>query len=180
MSSIHRVSASRANGALSKGPVTAEGKRRASQNATTHGLLSQHVVMRDESTEGFKESLEIHVEGFRPANRMEYKLVQDMTTSQWCQDRALAMENRLLENEAALQPDDDSLDRLSGGFKKLSEHPALHLLNRYQSRLNRQYQRQLQNMLILRTLNLPNEPSAFNSDATSPISGHSDPPVAAD
>jgi hypothetical protein len=53
MSSLGRILSSRANGARSTGPVTAEGKRRSSQNATSHGLLARHIVMRDESPEGF-------------------------------------------------------------------------------------------------------------------------------
>jgi len=160
MSNSWKNPASRANGALSKGPVTAEGKRRSSQNALKHGLRAQNVVLGDESQEGFTESLQMHVECFQPADAMELKMLQDMTSTQWCQERAVAMENRLLENEAALQPDADPLDRLVAGFSSLAERPALHLLNRYQNRLSRQYQRQFQNLLMLKNIKWPNEPTS--------------------
>ena len=48
MSSIKRILAAQTNGARSKGPVSPAGKRRSSQNATRHGLLSNHIVLRDE------------------------------------------------------------------------------------------------------------------------------------
>jgi len=159
MSSRWKNPASRANGARSKGPVTPEGKRRSSQNAVKHGLRSQHALLRDESDEGFQESLQMHVECLPPTDPMEFQLLQDMTSTQWCQGRALAMEKHMLETEAALQPGADPLDRLAGAFASLAGRQSFHLLNRYQNRLSRQYQTQLHGLLILRNLKRPNEPT---------------------
>ena len=49
-----RIQAARANGAKSRGPITPEGKARSSRNATTHGLLSQYVVIPGEDPAGFQ------------------------------------------------------------------------------------------------------------------------------
>src|SRR5664279_6413781 len=62
MSSIRRILSSRANGARSIGPVTAEGKRRSAQNATSHGLLAHQIVMQDESPEGFEAVMNNHLD----------------------------------------------------------------------------------------------------------------------
>ena len=113
MSSLRRVLSFRANGARSIGPVTAEGKRLSSQNATSHGLLARHIVMRDESPEAFDTVMNQHLDRLQPADGVEVGLVEEMVASQWRLRRAWALETRLLENEAAAQTAADPLDRLS-------------------------------------------------------------------
>src|ERR1019366_2200917 len=85
MSSILRIESSRANGAKSRGPVTAigkaasaanaihahgavtpEGKARASQNATRHGMLAQSIVLPSESDAGFTALLAELLDEFQP------------------------------------------------------------------------------------------------------------------
>ena len=164
MSSLKRILSSRANGARSKGPVTAEGKRIASQNATTHGLLSRHIVLREESQEGFKEVWDDHITRLHPAEGTERGMVEEMVASYWRLRRAWAMETRMLQNETASQAAGDPLDRMTDAFNALAAKPSLGLMHRYQTRLHLNYQRALYNMLLLRTAAVPNEPS--------PISGH--------
>jgi hypothetical protein len=165
MSSLRRVLSSRANGARSKGPLTAEGKRRSSQNAVTHGLLATQIVMSDESPEGFAAVVAEHIARIQPADGVELGMVEEMVASHWRLRRAWAIETRLLENQAAAQTSPDSLDRIANAFQDLAAKPALPLLHRYQTRLHLDYQRTLYTILLLRDTTLPNEPS--------PISEHS-------
>jgi hypothetical protein len=165
MSSLRRILSSRTNGARSIGPLTAEGKRRSSQNATSHGLLAQQIVMQDESPEGFEAAMNNHLDRLQPADGMEFLMVEEMVASHWRLRRALAIETRLLENEAAAQQSPDSLDRLAKAFDNLAAKPSLGLIHRYQTRLHLNYQRTLYNILLLRAVTVPNEPS--------PISEHS-------
>src|ERR1039457_3952109 len=74
-------------------------------------------------------------------------------------------EPRLLKNEAAPQQSSASLDRLAKAFDNLAAKPSLGLIHRYQTRLHLNYQRTLYNILLLRAVTVPSEPS--------PISEHS-------
>ncbi len=168
MSSLRRILASRANGARSAGPVTAQGKRKSSQNAVSHGLLARHIVMRDESPEGFQSVLDDHLCRLQPADGVEVGLVEEMVAAHWRLRLAWALETRLLENEAAAQSSGDALDRIANGFAELAAKPSLALMHRYQTRLHLNYQRALHNMLLLRAAAVPNQPS--------PICGTVPPP----
>jgi hypothetical protein len=163
MSSLARILASRANGARSAGPITVQGKLRSSKNAISHGLLAHQIVMTDEAPEGFHAVMKDHLDRLQPADGMEFALVEEMVAAHWRLRRALAIETRLLENEAAAQDSPDSLDRVTKAFDELAAKPALGLLHRYQTRLHLNYQRALYNMLLLRAVvTVPNEPSPIS------------------
>ena len=66
MSSLRRINSSRANGARSRGPITPEGKERASANALRHGLLAECVVLENESNQCFDDLVTQHIERFAP------------------------------------------------------------------------------------------------------------------
>jgi hypothetical protein len=162
VSSLKRILASQANGARSKGPLTAEGKRRSSQNAISHGLLAKHIVMREESPEVFEAVMTDHLTRLQPADGVELGMIEEMVASYWRLRRAWAIETRLLENETDAQTSGDSLDRMTKAFSDLAATPSLGLMHRYQTRLHLNYQRALYNMLLLRAATVPNEPSPIS------------------
>jgi hypothetical protein len=159
MSSLSRILASQANGARSKGPLTADGKRRSSQNATSHGLLARHIVLNDESAASFEAVMTDHLSRLQPADGVELGMVEEMVASHWRLRRAWAIETRQLENAADAQPSADPLDRLTNAFSDLADKASLGLMHRYQTRLHLIYQRTLYNLLLLRAATVPNEPS---------------------
>ncbi len=164
MSSLRRINASRANGARSRGPVTAAGKARSAANALRHGLLARAVVLEAESAEAFQEMLDDFVLRFQPSDSVELTLVEEMAAALWRQRRCWVVETRLVDEAAARANASGPVAGIAAAYTALAETPALNLIHRYESRVNKMYQRALNNLLLLREMNLPNEPN--------PDSGH--------
>lgn len=154
-SSQRKLDSSRANGALSHGPVTEPGKRTVSANALKHGLTAQTVVLQQESEEEYDTELREYLDHFSPASKPELDLVRQLAAVHWRIVRYAGVESSLLEKsildgseriERHYRDIDDQF-RLAAGFESLVEaNGAMALLNRYQARLNNEYRR------LLRTL----------------------------
>jgi hypothetical protein len=170
MSSLRRTISSRANGARSLGPITPDGKDRASRNATRHGLLAKCLVLENESRAGFDTLLAEFIARFGPTDGVELGMVEEMLAAFWRQRRAWAIEARNMDNQLSTQPpEQDELNRLTGAFNAVAAKPNPELMHRYQTHLHRMYQRALGNLILMRSLpelrppaentKLPNEPS---------------------
>jgi hypothetical protein len=83
MISEKRSQTARANGAKSHGPKTPEGKARSSRNATTHGLLSDVVVLPNESLDGFESLLNGYVARLGPTDQFEETMIEEMAACYW-------------------------------------------------------------------------------------------------
>jgi hypothetical protein len=155
--------AARANGAKSRGPNTPEGKLASSRNAMTHGILSGTIVLKGESEERFNALLaNLHAE-LQPQTTVEVTLVENMAVARWRQMRIWGMEKAIMEHEIRAQSeargsqedvgDDtftgtedgacvDNATRCALAFRTLSDDSrSLELINRYESRYDRQYLR---------------------------------------
>jgi hypothetical protein len=156
------VQSSKANGALSKGPSTPAGKRNSSQNAIRHGLCAKCIVVDGESRENFLTLMQQHVDRFRPAGEVEFGMIEEMCASYWRQRRAWSLETAMLNKQMALQPDGGMMDRMVVAFDTLAASHSLSLLHRYETRLHLMYQRTLRTLIMLRTVEMPNEPSPIS------------------
>ncbi len=94
MSSQRRIDSSRANGAKSRGPVTAEGKRKSSANSLRHGLLAQCIVLEDEVPERFHELLADLTREHNPQTETQLGLVETMAMARWRVMRPLSLRAR--------------------------------------------------------------------------------------
>ena len=150
--------ASRKNGARSRGPKTAEGKQISSRNAIRHGLLSKNVVLKNESETVFTALLGQHLAKLAPSDGVEHCAVEEMVASAWRLRRLWAIEKQLFDEAIEKRPEAGEIERIAAAFSGLTAGPPLHLLDRYETRLHRMYQRSLQNFLILREFPVPNEP----------------------
>src|SRR2546430_133917 len=125
MSSDKRIRASRANGALSRGPNTAAGKLKSSQNALRHGLLASIVVMNDEPREAFESLFHSYFDRFGPLDAVEAGMVEEMVVAWWRLRRAWAIENNLLDNAAQAHRGPAPIDRVVGAFSGLAATPDM-------------------------------------------------------
>ena len=107
MSTTAQILANRQNAELSCGPVTAEGRARASQNATKFGLFSVANFVRREEQQIFNEFESGYLLELSPASPLEQTLAREIIHAAWrlrrCADLEVAPPQEL---------DDESLDRL--------------------------------------------------------------------
>ena len=150
MSSERRIESSRANGALSEGPVTPEGKRRSSRNAEKHGAYSSAVVINGESMERYEELRGVYFTRFQPADKLEEYLVDELVACRWRMNRMASLEAATLDHEMDCQHKkiEDSFEtidpstRAAIAFQSLTDNScALATCRRFESALARQYDR---------------------------------------
>jgi hypothetical protein len=112
--------ASRANGSLSRGPVTPEGKARSSRNSTKHGLLARAVLLEGESRARFEEIVRDLTDTLKPATPVEHLLIGKMAAAHWRQIRAWAVEK---QTGRSLSDHEGRLDRQF--FRALTQYQRL-------------------------------------------------------
>src|SRR4029453_1371963 len=79
-----QIEASRRNGARSRGPVTAEGKARASRNALKHGLATlHHLVLEDEAPSELEDLTARLLDELGAVTELEARLVRRMAIALW-------------------------------------------------------------------------------------------------
>jgi hypothetical protein len=158
MSTERQQQASRANGSKSRGPVTSAGKLASSRNAMKHGMLSGTVVLECESTDRFLSLVATLFEEFQPQTPFEESLIENMAIARWRQSRILAMEKAGMDHEMRRQAGmsnsilaEDNATRASLAFRTLSDDSrSIELINRYDSRYERQYYRAHRRFLEVR------------------------------
>jgi hypothetical protein len=100
MATERQIIANRANAAKSTGPVTPEGKRNSSQNASLRRLDSAaklQGVIKGESLRRYNQLAEEFILQFQPRNSAEAALIQTMILARWrmlCSWRIQAAELR--------------------------------------------------------------------------------------
>jgi hypothetical protein len=169
MSRTNRQSDSaRINGARSNGPKTDEGKARSSQNSLKHGLNSDRiVVLSNEKQEDYDTLHNSFLKRFDPKDDVELELVNEMVGARWRLRRIRLMETeamdmRMEEHDEFLKErreNPTSRRRQAMAFKSLSDtSQSLNMLSRYETRLQRTYERAFDNLKKLRAFPYPEEP----------------------
>src|SRR5579862_1415347 len=152
-----RSDSSRINGSKSSGPITPEGKARSSRNAIKHGLNSNQVVLEHEDRAAFEAMRQSYMERHHPSDQHEADLVETMVSAQWRLNRIVTTEAQLFEKELAVREPEfkkrfnniEPETKLACAFEHLAESRALCLLLRYESQINRTYDRAFKQLQAL-------------------------------
>jgi hypothetical protein len=103
MTSERKIQANRTNAMRSTGPKSVQGKARVSENAMTHGLNSQKVVLRGEDVVEYERLRKEAVAYYQPKGSMEERVVGRIVIHEWRIDRLDRIEgavfNRLVTRE---------------------------------------------------------------------------------
>ncbi len=144
MATENQIQANRANALKSTGPVTPEGKRISSKNASKHGARhGSPVVLKGESIRRFNDLAAALTLQFQPRNSVEASLVQTMAAARWRMLRMWAIQATVFELETARL--DSSLASeavLATAFRRLADNSqSLTLQHRLEAAYDRQYHR---------------------------------------
>jgi hypothetical protein len=181
-----QLQASRKNGALSRGPITPEGKFHSAHNATRHGLLAGTVVLEEESEDRFQALLSAFMEEYQPATQTQITLVETMAVARWRQLRVWGAQKTALDRDMALQdpavgpPPVRALFALRGSADSAC---PLELLLRYDIAFDHQFIRALSRLLVLKAKPISSQAAPYFPAAPagqtwkpSPSSNKEDPP----
>jgi hypothetical protein len=159
---------SRTNGSKSRGPITESGRARSSQNALTHGLTSQTIVLPSEDPAEFDALLAAYTGHLQPSGPIELDLVHEMAAAKWRLNRIALIETQLFTDaiDHVEEYSDDPLTPASA-FERLASGSSLTVLHRMESRFSRAYSRALRNLLQLQRVRQPaDEPATPASEET--------------
>jgi hypothetical protein len=151
VTSEKKAAAARANGALSRGPITPEGKARSAQNALQHGLFSDTVVLACEDPEEFRALFIDYCDYYQPVGRVEHEIVSQIAACVWRMRRAYAMETLLLDKAAgAITYGKSAGEKLVDGYFNVSDSAGAKSLDRLQARLDRTQSRLIHDLFFVR------------------------------
>ena len=99
MTTEKQIVANQANAEKSTGPRTPEGKAIVSRNATKHGLLSRHVLLRCEDEQELVELGKRLRAQLAPVGELENLLVERIIAAAWRLRRVVAVETGVFEKK---------------------------------------------------------------------------------
>ena len=170
MRSDKQIEASRRNGALSRGPLTSEGKAITSRNAITHGLKARDILLRHESPQQFEQLLNSNLARFAPQDDTEMRIVEEYSVAEWRLRRAWTLIAALIDNRMdSMAADlDQTYEQLDHATRAALAHDhstkttmSLRELENHVSRYSRATDRAIRRLQHLRKLAPPAAPLQF-------------------
>ena len=92
MATQQQIDANRENATLSTGPKSAEGKKIVSGNRLSHGILSNKLLLENESPQEYQALLDDLLSQLKPVGALEQSLVEKIALILWRQKRLVRAE----------------------------------------------------------------------------------------
>jgi hypothetical protein len=168
MSSDKQIQTSKTNGALSRGPVTAPGKRNSARNSLRHGLLAQTVVLKEEAEDRFLDLLAGYMDEYNPRTASQVSLVETMAVARWRQLRVWGAQKTEMDRDMANQdpsvgpPSVRALLALRGSPECVCPPDVL---LRYEIAFDRQFSRALTRLLALQSLPVVRQTAPYHPES---------------
>jgi hypothetical protein len=128
MTTARQIEASRKNGALSRGPTSAEGRARSRASSLKHGLAGEGVVLTPEDADLVAQRMIAWRDDFRPVGAQQEWLFEQVVVSSVRIDHCRLLEAALLDDlalRAAVSWDEDRGLAAEETAAGLSKRPAL-------------------------------------------------------
>jgi hypothetical protein len=165
MSSQRKLHSSKANGALSRGPVTPAGKDASARNSLRHGMIAKTIVLDGESEERFLALIEALTEEYKPSTEAQRALLDIMAAAQWRLLRTWSIQKADFNREMARHQGPAPM-RASVAFRDLCDNSrSMDLIHRYETSYDRQFSRALRNLLALQAAQAGDQPETSLSIA---------------
>jgi hypothetical protein len=149
MASNPQITANRQNAQHSTGPVTEEGRRRSALNSTHHGFTGHSVVLTPEEAEPYREFNEQYLKDLAPVGGQEQQLARSIIDARWRINQLHTTESGLYalgHRQHADQFKNETPEMAASLARALTfkeDQKTFDRLHRYESRLFRQYSKDL-------------------------------------
>ena len=148
MISEKQLAANRRNALRSTGPKTAEGKEHSSRNNLRHGLTGQITLLPSEDREAHDYFVNALIDNLNPETPFEQELAQSVAEDTWRLNRVRAIETNIYALGRANTRNE--IDRALADAQSFLDHASkFNLLSTYEQRINRNRQRNLQQLRAL-------------------------------
>jgi hypothetical protein len=139
------------NGARSKGPVTPEGKERASRNALQHGLTAlHHPVLDDEVPDALDALIATVAEETGASTEIESRLARRLAIALWKGKRAERMETALFDAAPKVRPPPTGFQWEETDSLTTFDLKRFNVVRGYQAQQGREISRCLKELRLMR------------------------------
>jgi hypothetical protein len=146
-----QIETSRRNGARSKGPVTPDGKERASRNALKHGLTAtHHLVLDDEVPDALDALIATVAEETGASTEIESRLARRLAIALWKGKRAERMETALFDAAPKVRPPPTGFQWEETDSLTTFDLKRFNVVRGYQAQQGREISRCLKELRLMR------------------------------